>query len=327
LLLFVSLTALRPAAVWAADTAPATSPPPVAHILLVVGAAGTKEFGEAFAEWTGDWNALSASEQIPLQVVGQDEPGEQEDKARIQEWLAGASSGPETTLWLVLLGHGTYDGKEAKFNLRGPDVSANELKEWLAPVRQPVVIINAASSSGPFIASLSGTNRVVVTATRSGDENNYARFGRYLSRAMGRPDADLDKDGQTSLLEAFLHASREVEAWYEQEGRLATEHALLDDNHDGRGTPADWFEGVRAVKKAADGALPDGLRAHQIHLVPSETERRMPPEIRQRRDALELALAGLRERKASLEESVYYGELEDLLVALAGVYDEADRSD
>ena len=172
----------------------------------------------------------------------------------------------------MFIGHGTYDGHAAKFNLRGPDLSAEELAEWLAPMKRPIAVIQCASASAPFINRLAGENRVVITATKSGDEQNFARFGQYMSAAIADPRADLDKDGQVSLLEAYLTACRQVDEFYEQEARLATEHALLDDNGDGLGTPAAWFRGLRATQRAKDGASLDGTRAHQFHLVASDRE-------------------------------------------------------
>ncbi len=162
--------------------------------------------------------------------------------------------------------------------------------------------------------------RVVITATRSGYEQNYARFGQYLSEAIADPNADLDKDGQTSLLEAFLMAARGVAEFYESEGRLATEHPLIDDNGDGLGTPADWFLGVRAVKKAKDNASLDGLRAHQFHLLRSESEQKLPTEKRLRRDELERDIAALRDQKSDLGEEEYYRQLETLLLEIARIY-------
>ena len=196
---------------------------------------------------------------------------------------------PARPLWIVLIGHGTFDGREAKFNLRGPDVTDLELAEWLAPIKRPVVVLDCTSASGPFLNRLSGENRVVVTATKSGHELNFARFGQYLAEAIADPRADLDKDGQVSLLEAFLTASSRVDEYYRTHSQLATEHALLDDNGDKLGTPADWFRGVRATRRAKDGAALDGLRAHQLHLIPSDRERDIPPAVRQRRDQLELS--------------------------------------
>ena len=142
------------------------------------------------------------------------------------------------------------------------------------------MVIHCGSASGPFLNRLSGENRVIVTATRSGDEQNYARFGQYLAEAIADPRADLDKDGQVSLLEAYLSASSRVDEYYKTHSQLATEHALLDDNGDRLGTPADWFRGVRATRRAKDGAALDGTRAHQLHLVPSDRERKIPAETR-----------------------------------------------
>jgi hypothetical protein len=168
---------------------------------------------------------------------------------------------------------------------------------------------------------------VIVTATRSGYEQNYARLGKYISEAIADPAADLDKDGQTSLLEAFVMGSRKTADFYSSEGRLATEHALLDDNGDGAGTQADWFRGVRAVKKPEKGASIDGLRAHQIHLVRSESEQRLPPEVRARRDELELSIATLRESKAAINEAEYYRQLEPLLIEISQLYNQANAAE
>ena len=171
--------------------------------------------------------------------------------------------------------------------------------------------------------ALSGTNRVVITATRSGYEQNFTRFGGHLAAALDDPAADLDQDGQTSLLESFLSASFRVAEFYKTEGRLATEHPLLDDNGDGLGTPADWFRGLRAVKRPKDRSALDGLRAHQLHLVRSATDDALTPEARRRRDELELAIAALRDTKSSLAEDAYYKRLEPLVLELARLYGDA----
>jgi hypothetical protein len=142
-------------------------------------------------------------------------------------------------------------------------------------------------------------------------------LGFYLAGTIVDPQADLDKDGQTSLLEAFLMAAQRVTDFYQTEGRLATEHALLDDNGDGLGTPADWFRGVRAVKRAEGGATLDGMRAHQLHLLRSGPDQRLSPAQRARRDELEQAIATLRETKSKLAEDDYYAQLERLLVEMA----------
>lgn len=292
-----------------------------ATVVVVVGAPGTPEYGSEFRQWADLWRAAADRAGAEFVRIGLDDPEPPaDDRDRLREALAAQASGRGEPLWLVLIGHGTFDGRAAKFNLRGPDVTDLELAGWLEPVARPVAVINCASSSGPFLNRLSGKDRVVVTATRSGFEQNFARFGQYLAGAIDDPTADLDKDGQVSLLEAYLTAGGRVAEHYKTRSQLASEHALLDDNGDGLGTPADWFRGVRATRRAKDGASADGIRAHQLHLIPSERERRIPPEVRRRRDEVERAIAALRDQKATLAEDAYYGQLEPLMVELARIY-------
>ena len=172
--------------------------------------------------------------------------------------------------------------------------------------------------------STSNTHTLVITATKSGFEMNFSRFGDYLSQTIASPKADLDKDGQTSLLEAYLLASRMTAEFYQTDNRLATEQALLDDNADGFGTPAAFFQGVRAVKKATNNATPDGLAAHQIHLVPSQRERNMPADLKAKRSALERQLALLRDKRASLGDDAYFKQVEAIAIQLAELYEKID---
>jgi hypothetical protein len=254
-------------------------------------------------------------------LIGLAEAGGPSDHDRLRQELAAEPKEGAAELWLVLVGHGTFDGKEAKFNLRGPDLATAELAEWLKPFRRPLAIIDTSSASAPFLAKLSAPGRVVVTSTRSGFEQNYSRFGKFFAEAIADPASDLDKDEEVSLLEAFLSAAHRTTEFYKTEGRLATEHALIDDNGDGLGTPADWFRGVRATKQARDGASLDGARAQQFHLVRSAAERELPAAVRARRDELELAVAKLRETKAKLTADEYFARLEKLLLELAALYE------
>jgi antitoxin component of RelBE/YafQ-DinJ toxin-antitoxin module len=298
-------------------------------VVVVVGAAGTQEYGPQFRKWENRWADAAIRGRADFVSIGLDAVGKTDDRELLKQRLAeAAGSGnprrtPAEPLWLILIGHGTFDGKVARFNLRGPDVSASELADWLKPVDRPLAIINCTSSSGPFLNELSGPNRVVIAATRSGHEYNFARFGDFLSAAISDPKADLDKDEQTSLLEAFLLASSRVSEFYASEGRLMTEHALLDDNGDKLGTPADWFQGVRATKSAKNGADVDGARAARMHLVRSAREEQLPAEVRTRRDKLEAQLAELRQRKSQLAEDEYLKEIEPLIIELARLYETA----
>jgi hypothetical protein len=319
-LCFVFLLSFDPLSFELQASSIATNAADRATVIVAIGAAGEEEFGKDFSEALALWEKAGAQAGAKVVLVGRGATNETSDLSRLKQALMDEPTNGTAELWLVLIGHGTFDGKEAKFNLRGPDLSANELGGWLKPFRRAVAVINCSSSSSPFINQLSAPGRVIVTATRSGYEQNYTRFGQHMAGAITDPAADLDKDGQTSLLEAFVMASRRVAEFYEGEGRLATEHALLDDNGDGAGTPADWFRGVRVVKKAEGGGVADGLRAHQIHLVRSEREQQMAPAQRARRDELEAALEKLRQSKDKLGEDEYYRRLENLLLELAKVY-------
>lgn len=290
------------------------------QVVVVVGAAGTEEYGKVFEKAAGQWEAAARKGGAEFACIGRGAEGKEQDRDRLRTYLSNAPRSGTAPLWIVLIGHGTDDGKEARFNLRGPDVTAKELAEWLGPVKRPVAVVNCASASAAFINHLSGPDRVVVTATRSGSESSYARFGEYMAGAIDDPTADLDKDGQVSLLEAFLTAASRVREFYRAEARLATEHALIDDTGDKLGSPADWFQGVRATARAKDGAATDGSRAHQWHLVPSDRERALPADVRKRRDELELALAALRDQKDKLTEDEYYTRVEKVTVELARLY-------
>lgn len=289
-------------------------------VLVVVGAPGSAEYGAEFGRWADLWKAAAGKGGVPFAAVGRDPEAKATDRDRLQSFLKSQRPTGTAPLWVVLVGHGTDDGREARFNLRGPDLTAKDLAAWLGPFTRPVAVINCASASGPFLPALSGPNRVVVTSTRSGHESNYARFGQYLSEAIGDAAADLDRDGQVSLLEVYLTASARTAEWYKREARLATEHPLLDDTGDKLGSPPDWFRGVRAVKRAKDDAPVDGTRAHQWHLVPSERERAIPAAVRAKRDALERDLAALRDRKGSMGEDEYYRRVEAIAVDLARLY-------
>jgi hypothetical protein len=295
-------------------------------VIVVVGAAGTDEYGAQFVKWARLWEQACSEGGAKFFAIGLDETGNLNDRDILQQTLSAESQQTDAALWLVLIGHGTFDGRTAKFNLRGPDISADDLSEWLKPVVRPLVLINTASSSAPFLSILSGPRRVVITATKSGYEQNYTRFGEYLAGAISEPQADLDKDGQTSLLEAFLTASHRVDEFYLAAGRLATERALLDDNGDGLGTRADWFRGIRPVQTAQDGAALDGYRAHQFHLVHSEAENKMSLELRARRDKLELEVMALRDTKDKFSEDEYFSRLEKMLIDIAQIYEQSGQT-
>jgi hypothetical protein len=288
------------------------------RLLIVTGVGGEAVYGDKFAAWTKDWQDAGKKGQARVTTIGA-AADEKNCVTRLGEALAAEPAEGADVLWVVLLGHGTASGSDARFNVRGDDVTVAQFSEWLKRFQRPVVVICGFSCSGAWLKPLAAPGRVVVAATRAGSETNFSRFGGYLAETIADPAADLDKDGQTSLLEAFVAASRMTADFYKTEGRLATEHALLDDNGDGAGTPGDWFRGVRAVKKPNEG-MADGQRAHQLHLVRSGAERILAPEARAKRDQLEQDLEKLRTQKATLPEPEYLQKLEAIMVEIAKIY-------
>lgn len=299
------------------------SSPTAVDVLVVVGAPGEQAYRDVFSQTVQDWLAACRSANKTFRVI---EPSADETNEihQVREALLHQGTSDQE-LWLILIGHGTFDGKEAKFNLAGPDVSAKELADLVGPIQRPLVLINTASASAPFINALSSTNRIIVTATKSGHEENYARFGTFIAKAIVNPGADLDKDGQVSVLEAFLMASRNVEDFYTSEKRLATEHALIEDNGDGKGTPASFYNGVRPAKKPQEAANLDGFRAHQLHFLPNEEEARLSPAVRKRRNELELELERARTRKQQMKEDEYLSLIEPIISELSRLYRDAAK--
>jgi hypothetical protein len=325
------------------------------HLILIQGAPGSDEYQTQFSEWASRWmtaahqagvqltaigtntssgdsepvsaDAVTASDPSAPSVVvdGGTNPPARTDaellKDAISETVAIESAEP---LWIVFIGHGTFDNRTASWNLRGPDVSADDLANLFRDARRPLAVIACASSTSPFINALSGPNRVVVSATKDGGQVQFSRFGDAMSKAVSSLDADINRDGETSLLEAWLFASRRTAEFYKTEGRLATEHSLLDDNGDQKGTRAESFVGDRVADNIENAAELDGQVASKWAFVRSPAERLLTAQQRQQRDALEQQLEELRKTRDSLPEPEYLNQLEAILRPLAEIYRDAE---
>jgi hypothetical protein len=190
------------------------------------------------------------------------------------------------------------------------------------------VVINNASSSGPFINALSGPDRIIVTATKSGNEQNFARFGQYFAEALASIDSDLDHDDAVSIREAFVRASKDVESFYETEDRIATEHALIDDNGDGLGTKAEDLR--KKVFTAEQLAKLDGKQAGRMTVAPVANSLNWTDDQLQRRDELEDQLDALRMQRlsdpAAFPDNQWADHLEKILVPLAELYHEVESN-
>lgn len=296
---------------------------PTLSVIIVVGNEGAEEYREIFRKTSSDWETACKKGGIKPIVIGFSEKISRNDVEIVEKTLKESKA---EELWVVLIGHGTFDGREAKFNLRGPDFTDKQLAEWLKGYSGELTVINTASASGSYIPVLSGPKRIIISATKSPNEIFFSRFGKFFAEAIGgNPEADLDNDDQVSLLESYLYAVDQVESFYQEEGRIATEHALIDDNGDKLGTRADWFEGTTAIKVTKEGAEPDGERAMQKVLVKNDFEKKLTLEQIKRRDDLELRVRSLRRRKAEIDADSYYADLEKLLIDLAKIYRKVEQ--
>ncbi|MEM7351830.1 MAG: hypothetical protein AAF657_13615 [Acidobacteriota bacterium] len=294
-------------------------------LVVITGIGGEARFTERFHTWAATlMDAASDRYGFPEDriVYLAADPERDPDRTRarssreqVQAVLRDlASTMPDDApLFVVVLGHGSFRDGVSKVNLPGPDMTAEDFAQALAAFgERPIVFANLTSASGGVLSHLSAPGRVVITSTRSGTERNASQFAQYFVAAFVGADADADKDERLSVLEAFRYARTEVGRAYDREQKLLTEHAVLDDNGDGRGS----------VDPAPDGE--DGRLAATLTL--QGTARKGPagevsdPELARlydRKASLEQKVAELRQRKSSLEREAYENKLEEILIELA----------
>ena len=296
------------------------------YLVIIAGIGGDDAHRDRFHEWSMKMRdaAVARHGVDPSRVFYLGESPElapeavyakstKENVAALLTKLKG-SVAPGDLLYLLLIGHGTYDNEEARFNLPGRDLSASDFDALLAPfAEQQIVFVNTSSASGAFLTALAKPNRVVVTATKSGFERNEAQFGKYFVEAYTGDGADTDKNQRVSVLEAFEYARLGVAGFYEEENLLKTEHAQLDDG-DGAVAEASMKEDARAGAAflAATGSA-DGVSSEDLA---SDPELARLVESRQE---LEGRVEALKLQKDTMPEETYLQELEKLLLDLASV--------
>lgn len=289
------------------------------YILIIQGLAGEAHYQEQFNTWSEQFINHAVETGLPSDRIVHLRPdtSPRSDQEGIQQVLDDFSRQltEQDQLWLILFGHGSTRQQQAYFNIPSSDLAAGQLAQWLQPITARLIIVNTSSASGGFVKPLSAPNRVLISATRSGSERYFAHFGSYWVTAFDpQKSGDLDKDDRVSLLESFQYARREVERYYQQERRLRTEHAILDDNGDGQGSQ-------EANKTNSD----DGAMAARIFLLDSQDLAAQNParaRLLERQDSIVQDLQIWISKKAELPEQEYYDQLEILLVELTQV----DRS-
>ena len=259
------------------------------RVLVVAGLGGAPDYDAEFerqAQQSAERLRALAGDVVVL-------TGSDARRERLQGELAALSqrAGARDAVVVLLIGHGSFDDRDYRFNLPGPDPTGAELAAWLAPLEaQSQLVVVATSSSGALQELLGDPRRTVITATRSGGERNVIVFPHYFTAALGDPSADTDKDGYVSSVEAFRFADAAVASHYEQRKQMATEHAVLDG-------PEVPLQLARLDGQPAPSPLPAGAS--------------------ERLAELEAEIAALKANKDSYDSDAYYARLQSRLLEVA----------
>jgi hypothetical protein len=286
------------------------------YYVIVAGLGGEPDYEQRFTAAAKDLDRIFKSEGPSAHVSTFS--GAQSTAANLKSALGEVAheAKPDDDFVLILIGHGTYDGVEYKFNLVGPDMSAGEIAalcDRIASRRQ--LIVDTTSSSGGAIPALEHPGRAVISATKSGTEKNATVFARYWVEALQDPSADVDKSDSVSAMEAFTYATNKTAAFYDSQKRLATEHAVFNDT--GSGEP---------VRVAGNG---EGLLLSSFTLLRLGTGQQAANEpakraLLEQKDDLEQKIDTLKYQKAAMDPDDYKKQLTDALIQLAKVQEQLD---
>jgi hypothetical protein len=287
--------------------------------VTVAGLGGEPDYEQRFAAQAQEIDKLLHASNSDAKVTTL--YGPQATKTNLQNALAQVArdARPNDAFVLMLIGHGSFDGYDYKMNLPGPDISGIELGTLLDRIgctRQ--LVVNMTSASGGSRASLEKANRVVITATKSGNEKNATVFARFWVEALRDPSADTDKNETVSALEAFIYADTKTAQFYDTQKRLATEHPILEDTGQGDGERKPSPENGEGLK-AAQFSL---LRIGSAQVAASTPEKKA---LLDKRDQLEEQIDKLKYEKAAMPAEDYKKQLQDLLIQLAKTQAELDK--
>ena len=273
------------------------------HILVVTGVPGDAEHAQKFDGWAKTFiDAAKKKDAVPdANIVYLAD--RQATKPAVEKTIAdfAAASKANDTVIILLIGHGSFDGSVAAFNLMGPDLTAADYGTLLGTfTTQKVVFVNTASSSGAFLPAVTAPGRIIVTATKTGGERNETEFGQYFTAAFGDEAADRDRNGHVSIQEAFDYAKTKVTDAFKQKGLILTEHAILEDGAEGR-IASSAFLGIGRSDAALNADMND----------PDTTA------LVDERNAIQRQIEALQLQKASMDPAKYDADMEKLLTDLA----------
>ncbi len=247
--------------------------------------------------------------------------GSRATKEKIIETIAAIArqAKPEDDFVVTLIGHGSYDGAEYKFNLVGPDITAGELAAMCdrVPARRQL-IVNTTSASGGSVNALQRAGRAVIAATKNGTEKNATVFARYWTEALQDSTADVDKSESISAMEALNYADKKTATFYESQKRLATEHPVFEDTGRGEAIKVSAAEGRQ-------GTLLASFSVVRIGAAQAAMNDPVKRELMLKKEALEQKIDALKYQKAAMEPGEYKKQLTDALLQLAKVQGELEK--
>ena len=289
------------------------------YYVTIAGLGGEADYEQRFEGLASDLDKLLKDSGGDLRVYTLS--GKEASLAHINETFAtiAKEAKPEDDLVVILIGHGSFDGSDYKFNIPGPDISGSELAalcDKIPAKRQ--LIVNTTSASGGSVAELKKPNRGVITATKSGTEKNATVFARYWVEALRDPEADVDKNESITALEAFQYADRKTAAFYESQKRLATEHAVFEDT------------GKKEAVRAASTESGEGLLAANFPLLRLGAAQKAANDPAKRalldkKEELERKIDTLKYQKAAMPVADYRKQLSDALLELAKTQEALDK--
>lgn len=287
------------------------------YYVTVAGLGGEPDYEQRFTAAAKDLDKVFRSGGSSAHVYTLS--GKDATEAHLRETLqtVAGQAKPADDFVLVLIGHGSFDGAEYKFNMVGPDPTAAELAAMCdrIPSRRQLVV-DATSSSGGAVAALERPGRAVIAATKSGTEKNAVVFARYWVEALQDPGADTDKSDSVSAMEAFTYAARKTAAFYDSQKRLATEHAVFDDI--GRGEP------VREAG-SGQGAMLQSFTLLRLGAGVQAANDPARQALLARKEDLEQRIDILKYGKAAMEPGEYKRQLTAALLELAKVQEGLDK--
>jgi len=273
------------------------------HLLVITGVPGDEEHAKQFAKWADAFiDAAKKKDSVPdanITYLSESRAA----RANVEKAVAdiAAKAKPNDGVVILLIGHGSFNGTTAAFNLPGPDLSAEEWAKLVGRLSaQRVAFVNTASSSGAFLQPMTAPGRVVVTATKTGGERNETQFPEFFVAAFNDPTADRDRNGHVSIAEAVEYAKTKVTQAFQQKGLLLTEHATMDDSGEGH-LASTMFLGIGR----AEGALAVDTTDPAMKQLVGE------------KDAIDRQIAALKLRKNGMDDAQYDAQMEKLLTDLA----------